>query len=400
MDWNTEELKAFFRDGAVRLVCSNAVKQADNPYRRIVFVRKVNGYQQENYTEKQVFHKNLSAEEAAEEAIRIFESVMRQMNLTVEKDGVIRSIEWKRSKGGKVFRTEHMVSGDDGAAAKQASARNISETESHNRIKNYLIPEGTVIPPLVDMGIFTKEGKVVASMQDKFRQINRFVEMVEDGFEALPKDKVIHILDFGCGKSYLTFILYYYFTEIKKREVRITGLDLKADVIENCNRAAAAYGYRNLHFEVGDVNAFESRTDIDMVVTLHACDTATDYALYHAIRFKASLILSVPCCQHELNRQMKTDELSLLTHYGIIKERTAALVTDAIRANLLTANGYKAQVLEFVDMSHTPKNLLIRATKCFQPVNVKKKAMDEVRKTMQAFDLKPTLVTLLEGQAE
>lgn len=395
MDVNIEEIRDYFENGLIRMVCSNPVKNAENPYRRIVFVRKANGFQQENYTEKQVFHKNLNASEAYEETIRIFGSLMKQMNLTVETDGTRHMIEYKMSKGGKVFRTLQKETLSDATIQKETQRNSRYETENHNRTKNYLIPEGTVIPALVDMGIFTKEGKVVASMQDKFRQINRFVEMVEDGFEALPKDRPIHILDFGCGKSYLTFILYYYFTEIKKREVLITGLDLKEDVIENCNKAARTYGYDNLHFEVGDVNAFESRTDIDMVVTLHACDKATDYALYHAIRFKASLILSVPCCQHELNKQMKTEELSLLTHYGIIKERTAALLTDAIRANLLIANGYKAQVLEFVDMAHTPKNLLIRATRCFQPTSVKRKAMEEVEQAMQAFAVKPTLVTLL-----
>lgn len=387
MDDFVEKINQYYLNGLTKLICSNPASKAE-PYRRIVFQKKKEGYQQECYTEKQVFHKNMSADEAAAETIRLFGTHMRQLNLFIRDTAGEYTVEYRFSKAGKVFVS---VNRENGAAKPEELA--------HNRKKNYLIPEGTVIPALVDMGIFTKEGKVVASMQDKFRQINRFVEMVEDGFEALPKDRPIHILDFGCGKSYLTFILYYYFTEIKKKEVHITGLDLKADVIANCNRAAKAYGYENLHFEVGDVNAFESRTDIDMVVTLHACDTATDYALYHAIRFKASLILSVPCCQHELNKQMKTEELSILTRYGIIQERTAALLTDAIRANMLIANGYKAQVLEFVDMSHTPKNLLIRATRCFQPPSVKRRALEEAEQAMQAFAVRPTIVKLLEGGA-
>lgn len=382
-----DEIRQHFTEGLVRAVLSNPLSGEE--YRRIVYVKKAKGFQQESYTEKQVFHKNLSEAEAAELCSGLLGTKYKQLNMSVLSDGGTYAYEYRISKSGKLMRTRRLTE----PAAKAQSLTN-------NRVKNYLIPEGTVVPALVDMGVFTKEGKVVNSMQDKFRQINRFVEMVEDGFDALPKEQPIHILDFGCGKSYLTFILYYYFTEIKKREVHIVGLDLKADVIAACNRAAERYGYENLHFEVGDVNGYESDTKIDMVVTLHACDTATDYALYHAVRMKASLILSVPCCQHELNKQMKTNELSLLTHYGIIKERTAALLTDAIRANLLIANGYKAQVLEFVDMSHTPKNLLIRAVRCFQPPSVKKQAMEEVLRAAAAFSVVPTLLKLLGGQAE
>lgn len=360
-----------------KVVMSNPSAEAQ--YRRLVYVRKNAGFQREAYTQTQVFHKNLTAEELGGELDEAFAGY-RQVNMFYSD----RTAEIKKSKSGKMMLSE-------GKAAGAAKTHDVS----HDRVKQYVIPEGTVVPPLVDMGIFTKEGRIVASMHDKFRQINRFVEIVEDAADCLPKNRPIRILDFGCGKSYLTFILYYYFTKIRGADVRITGLDLKADVIRNCNEAARRYGYENLSFAVGDIGGYRSDEPADMVVTLHACDTATDYALFHAVSEHAKLILSVPCCQHEMNKAMSTESMPLIGRYGIVKERMAALMTDAIRANLLTACGYKTQVLEFVDLSHTPKNLLIRATACLQPKSVRERALSEAEELMRTFGYEQKLYALL-----
>ncbi len=234
---------------------------------------------------------------------------------------------------------------------------------SHNRVKRYLIEEGTPVPFLVDLGVMNAEGKVHARQQDKFRQINRFLEMVLDVEKELPTDQPLTILDFGCGKSYLTFALYYYMTVLKKRRVHMIGLDLKEDVIDACNKLAKQYGYDGLAFLTGDIKDYEGYDKVDMVVTLHACDTATDYALYKAMQWDAKVILSVPCCQHELNQVLKNETLEAMLSYGIIKERFCALATDVIRAELLKSVGYETQILEFIDIENTPKNLLLRAVK-------------------------------------
>ena len=232
---------------------------------------------------------------------------------------------------------------------------------SHNRTKRYILPEGTPVGFLIDLGVMTKEGKIVRQKYDKYRQINRFLEFVEDILPQLSKEREQTIIYFGCGKSYLTFAMYYYLKELKGYDIRIIGLDLKEDVIAHCNELKDKYGYGKLSFLVGDIASYTDVDAVDMVVTLHACDTATDYALAKAVQWGAKVILSVPCCQHEANRMMENELLQPVLQYGILKERMAAIMTDAVRANLLTAKGYDTQILEFIDMEHTPKNLLIRA---------------------------------------
>lgn len=262
----------------------------------------------------------------------------------------------------------------------------------HNRKKKYILEEGTPVPFLVDLGVMSQNGKIVHAKYDKFKQINRYLEFVDDILEQLPKDREITIVDFGCGKSYLTFALYYFLRELKGYQVTIIGLDLKEDVIAHCNKLSRKYGYQDkLKFYVGDIAGYNGLTSVDMVVTLHACDTATDYALAKAVAWGAEVILSVPCCQHEVNRQLENDMLSPVLKYGLIKERMAALLTDGIRAQLLEEQGYQVQVMEFIDMEHTPKNILIRAVK-----DKKSGRNQKLDDCMKALHVQPALSRLLK----
>ena len=263
----------------------------------------------------------------------------------------------------------------------------------HNRRKKYLLAEGTAVPFLVVLGVMTPQGKIVSTKYDKFRQINRFLEFIEDILPRLDRGRELTILDFGCGKSYLTFAMYYYLRQLRHFDVRIIGLDLKEDVIQHCNELAQSYGYEKLKFYTGDIASYEGVRQVDMVVTLHACDTATDYALAKAVYWGAKVILSVPCCQHELNGQIRNEMLSPVLSYGILKERMAALITDGLRAQLLEGVGYETQILEFVDMEHTPKNLLIRGV-----YTGKKKNLEKTRRCIEELHLNPTLARLLEEQ--
>ncbi|MBQ8912935.1 MAG: SAM-dependent methyltransferase [Lachnospiraceae bacterium] len=380
--------------------------QADKTYkyRKTVIskthIKGKDAYQIESFTDKQAFHENVDADRLKNVVEELFPDNYRQINVFCE-DG---EYDFKCSKKGKLLSNFHKVKGDESKtntdklsiAYNNRLANTITHKDetslSHNRKKKYLLPEGTVIPPLVDLGIFNKEGKIVKSMYGKYRQINRFLELVEDVIKDYPS-KYMHIVDFGCGKSYLTFILYYYLVEIKGYNVHMTGLDLKEDVIEKCNETAKKYNYANLHFELGDINGYEPKESIDMVVTLHACDTATDYALYNAINWNVGIIMSVPCCQKEVNSMIATDDLSILTKHGIIKERISALMTDTIRSNVLEYCGYKSQILEFVDYDSSPKNLLIRAVKRKNelPAEKKQEIKKEIDNLCEEFHIRQTL---------
>ena len=341
-------------------------------------------FQIEEYTKTQVFHKNLTAGDAGS-----------YLTGKLSSDASSQTAEFKNALvETKSFTANVLVSKKGTITIKKkmnTSTKQPKISLSHNRKKKYILEEGIPVPFLIDLGVMTQNGSIVNAHYDKFRQINRFLEYIEDILPSLPTGRELRILDFGCGKSYLTFAIYYYLKVLKGYPVRITGLDLKEDVIRHCNELAIKYGYDKLEFLCGDIAYYDGCSQVDMVVTLHACDTATDYALAKAVGWGAKVILSVPCCQHELNKQMKNDLLSPVLHYGILKERMAALMTDGLRAQILEANGYRTQILEFIDMAHTPKNLLIRAVYNGHCAD-NKAQIDEL---LAAFDVNPTLYRLL-----
>lgn len=264
------------------------------------------------------------------------------------------------------------------------------EPPLHNRPKNYLLQEGVSIPFLAALGMMTPEGKIVAKKYDKFRQVNRFLEMVDDIFEHLPKNRCLRVVDIGCGKASLTFALYHYLHGIKKLKVNMTGFDLKREVVVQCQALARELKWEGLKFAVADINEVHLDETVDLVVSLHACDTATDAALEKAVRWGAKVILAAPCCQHELYSQVRSEAMASLLRHGILRERFAALATDAARAELLEAKGYGVQILEFIDMEHTPKNIMLRAIKGTVE-SKQRQAKERYRCFKQALQITPSL---------
>ena len=338
-------------------------------------------YQAEEQRGTQAFHVNLAEEEVSAYIAHLFGSSFGQLFIKTDFSEYTCLANGK----GKITIKRHVLS--------KASAPSPVKIAPHNRPKQYIITEGTPVPFLIDLGVMTKKGTIVQSRYDKFRQINRFLEYIRDILPALPKDRELTMIDFGCGKSYLTFAVYYYLHELEGFDVRIIGLDLKEDVIAHCSKLSRTYGYEKLSFLCGDIAHFEGVDHVDLVMTLHACDTATDYALAKAVKWGASCILSVPCCQHELNRQMDHPYMDTVLSYGILKERAAALMTDGIRGQVLEAYGYKTQLLEFIDMAHTPKNILIRAV--YHGKKADSEKITALKQMIDEFHIRPTLTELL-----
>ena len=343
----------------------------------------------EKFTKTRAFHENLDKERCItfiEESAKVFGQIQVysdtfDTNILISKKGKI-SIGKKRisSQTETIQNTEPM---------------RLEEKLSHNRKKNYILQEGVAIPFLVDLGVMTKEGKVVNSKVDKFRQVNRFLEFIQDILHKLEMDKELKIIDFGCGKSALTFAVYHYLHVIQGVDIDLIGVDLKEEVITKCNELAKKYEYKRLTFQKGDIVNFQLPTDatVDLVISLHTCDTATDVALVKAIHWGAKIILAVPCCQTEVNQQIENQNLEPLLKYGLLKERFSSLATDGIRGGYLEAMGYKVQMLDFIDVEHTPKNLLLRGIKTGKK-NPEKIA--EIQEFEEWLNVKSTIGTLLE----
>lgn len=375
-------LEEQFEDGMILAVLSGQrSKEKDAPSKvriRPVEIRGEIFYQATATVGTKAVHRNYTVEEVKDYIKDSLENGFSQLQIQGQnRDGTVLVSK----KGKQTIKVKHHQSLEP------------VKIMAHNRVKKYILREGIPVPFLVDLGVMNREGKVHQPAYDKFRQINRFLEFIEDILPALSREREITILDFGCGKSYLTFAMYYYLKELQNYDVNIIGLDLKEDVIRKCNKLAQKYGYEKLQFLHGDIADYEGVKKVDMVVTLHACDKATDYALAKAVEWEAEVILSVPCCQHELNSQIRNELLDPILKYGILKERMSALITDGIRANILESKGYHTQILEFIDMEHTPKNLLIRAVK-----TGKKAPVEELGKLTEAINGNLTLEKLLYPQ--
>ncbi len=339
-------------------------------------------YQAEYSYEKKAIHKNLSTEETADFCLKVMEEDFKQANIFTS----ISDIQILASK------VENPRITKKPATLSCSSCSNIT----HNRTKNHIIPDGVPCDFLVHLGVMDKSGKVIPKHYSKFRQINRYLEIVEDVFPYLPADKEtpLKIIDFGCGKAYLTFAIYYYLKVQKNRNVEIIGLDLKKDVIDFCNKVARDLGYHELKFLMGDIADYTS-DHADMVVTLHACDTATDYALINAVSWNTKVILSVPCCQHELFSQIKNEIHQPMLKYGILKDRLTEYLTDGLRGLKLESKGYDVAMIEFTSLEHTARNIMIKAVKTGSETSQKAlKAQAQYEALRDFYQVKPTIEKL------
>ncbi len=342
-------------------------------------------FQETSYDGPKALHRNLDRDSLINKVMTLMEKEYVQIELEAAGVSATGLVNRKSELSLKVRRT-------------QAAVRMHPKTSlAHDRKKRRILEEGRPVGFLIDLGLMTEDGRIIRSGYDKYKQINRFLEFIDDITDKLPRDRELRVLDFGCGKSYLTFAVYYFLKELRGFDVSITGLDLKEDVIEKCNGLRDKYGYDKLDFVCGDVaDHFErDRGGCDLMLTLHACDTATDHALYNAIKRNAGIILSVPCCQHEVNKQIDSSLLAPVMRYGIIKERMSALITDGVRAELLRVCGYDVDLLEFIDMEHTPKNILIRAVKSKSGIKDEPRPGEELELMLEEMKIKPALYRML-----
>lgn len=399
-------LESTVNGGLYQIILSNA-REKDKAFKvkiRPVMLKNELMFQETVYRGTKVFHENY---QDLEMIPRIGNYLLQDFKQCEIEHTNVKAVVLVSKKGKMTVRKKEAAQEGTLQAEKMQTGpggENVRKREislAHNRTKKYILEEGKTVPFLVDLGVQGSDGRIIRSKYDKYKQINRFLEFIEDILPALHMDREIQIVDFGCGKSYLTFAIYYYLHELMGMDVAITGLDLKQDVIERCNELSQRYGYQKLRFIKGDIAEYEGLTKADMVVTLHACDTATDHALIKAVKWDAKVILSVPCCQHEVNKQISCEELALILQYGIIKERMSALITDALRADILKAQGYETDLLEFIDMEHTPKNILIRAVKKKRIGTAEKQEkFDRISNVIKFLQIEPTLWKLTQNADE
>lgn len=371
--------KIYQDENLIEAVMSNVKKGIEKTFLKVtvkpVEIKGVLQYQFTFHYDKKVIHENYSEEEAVERAIELMTGYFKQGFFhTVNYDFQILVSKKGKSKVLRKQPTKFLLS------------------TSHDRKKNYKLEEGKPCDFLIRLGISDEQGRVFKKKYDKFRQINRYLDFIEDCVPHLKRDKRIRIVDFGCGKAYLTFALYYYLVNEKKMNVEIVGLDLKEDVIDYCNKVANELAYDDLKFIVGDIKGFNEFDYVDMVISLHACDTATDESLSKAVNWDADVILAVPCCQNELLNKIHNDNLRIMEKHGIVKEKLATLVTDSLRACVLEVMGYNAKIFEFIDLEHTPKNQIIKAVKA---KNANLKAADEYNQFKTFWQMEPYIETCM-----
>lgn len=410
-----EKLPNYLNVNLKEMIVSNARKKDGITKVKVrpVLLKNELLFQVNSFKGKQVFHENVEAQVLTDKSVKWLAEDFGQLEVHHEKGtmicltnkkGTLTIKEKKASSAIGSMNSQEIrkIPGDNNKMIANIAGSGLSDERkqqlSHNRKKKYILEENVPVGFLIDLGVQTPQGKIIHSAYDKFRQINRFLEFVEDVLPVLEDRDVIRILDFGCGKSYLTFAIYHYLHELKGKNVQIIGLDLKEDVIAKCNALKDKYRYENLRFLTGDIKDYTGQDEVDMVVTLHACDVATDYALYKAMKWNAGVILSVPCCHHEVNRQIQNEALRPMLNYGIVKDRLSALATDSLRALILEEQGYETQLLEFIDMTHTPKNILIRAVKHNKMMSVKHREQlaKQEKEFTEFLGIHTTLQMLLE----
>lgn len=373
-----QEISSLNKDDINKIVLSKSKHEIQKATVRPILLKNNRKWQIEKIINNQAFHSNIEYHDLESNVLSLLEKYeFCDINIILRG----KTISYRVSKKKKLFRNEH-----------KTAVKN-NTILSHDVPKKYILEEGMPILPLVDLGVFDSNFNVKKSKYDKYKQINRFVEIIADEFKSYDKDELT-IIDFGCGKSYLTFIIYYYFAFVKKINVKIMGFDLKDDVVKHCNAIAEKYNYKNIRFITGDISKIETcQEHVDMIITLHACDTATDYALFFAIKNRIKHIFSVPCCQHEVNQQISNkNEFSIILRHGLYKERFSAILTDAIRCEVLQDHGYEVDVVEFVDFENTPKNAMIRAK--YKDKQVSQENNMHLKKIVEEFSIRPTILKL------